>query len=78
MGCTDGSRGRVRCLLFLPRGRRVASRLGGGSGRWAYGACHGDLRARPWRMWEAASLSSSGAAACTACHARCSSIAPLV
>ena len=25
----------------------------GGGGRWAYGACHGDLRARPWVMWEA-------------------------
>ena len=29
-------------------------------------------------MREAASLSSAGAAACTACRARCSSIAPLV
>ena len=49
-----------------------------GRGRRAYGACHGDLRALPCRMLEAASLSSTGAAACTACHARCSSIAPLV
>ena len=49
-----------------------------GGGRRAYGACHGDLRALPCRMLEAASLSSTGAAACTACHARCSSIAPLV
>ena len=32
MGSTAGSRGRVGCLLFLPRGRRVASRLGGGGG----------------------------------------------
>ena len=49
-----------------------------GGGRRAYGACHGDLRAFPCRMLEAASLSSTGAAACTAYHARCSSIAPLV
>ena len=49
-----------------------------GGGRQAYGACHGDLRALPCGMLEAASLSSTGAAACTACHARCSSIAPLV
>ena len=49
-----------------------------GGGRRAYGACHGDLRALPCRMLEAASLSSTGAAACNACHARCSSIAPLV
>ena len=49
-----------------------------GGGRPAYGACHGNLRALPWRMWAAASLSSTGAASCTACHARCSSIAPLV
>ena len=49
-----------------------------GGGRRVYGACHGDLRALPCRMLVAASLSSAGAAACTACHARCSSIAPLV
>ena len=49
-----------------------------GWGRRAYGACHGVLRALPCRMLEAPSLSSAGAAACTACHARCSSIAPLV
>ena len=49
-----------------------------GGGRRAYGACHGDPRALPCRMLEAASLSSTGAAACTACYARCSSIAPLV
>ena len=49
-----------------------------GGGRQAYRACHGDLRALPCRMSEAACLSSTGAAACTACHARCSSIAPLV
>ena len=49
-----------------------------GGGRRAYGACHGDLRALPCRMLEAASLLSTGAAACTACHARCSSVAPLV
>ena len=49
-----------------------------GGGRRAYGACHGDLHALPCRMLEAASLLSVGAAACTACHARCSSIAPLV
>ena len=49
-----------------------------GGGRRVYGACHGDLRALPCRMLVAASFSSAGAAACTACHARCSSIAPLV
>ena len=49
-----------------------------GGGRQAYGACHGDPRSLSCRMLEAASLSSAGAAACTACHARCSSIAPLV
>ena len=49
-----------------------------GAGRRAYGACHGDLRALPCRMLEATSLSSTRAAACTACHTRCSSIAPLV
>ena len=49
-----------------------------GGGRRAYGAYYGDLPALPWRMLEAASVSSTGAAACTACHARCSSIAPLV
>ena len=49
-----------------------------GGGRRAYGACHGDLRALPCRMLEAASLSSTGAAPCTACHARCFSIALLV
>ena len=49
-----------------------------GGGRRLYGACHGDPRALPCRMLVAASLSSAGAAACTACHARCSSIAPLV
>ena len=49
-----------------------------GGGRRVYGACHGDLRALPCRMLAAASLSSAGAVACTACHARCSSIAPLV
>ena len=37
-----------------------------GGGRQAYGACHGDSRALPCRMLEAASLSSTGAAACTA------------
>ena len=49
-----------------------------GGGRQAYGACQGSLIALHCRMLEAASLSSTGAAACTKCHARCSSIAPLV
>ena len=49
-----------------------------GGEREVYGACQGDLRALPCRMLEAASLLSTEAAGCTACHARCSSIAPLV
>ena len=32
MGCNAMSLGRVGCLLFLPRGRRVVGRLGGGGG----------------------------------------------
>ena len=45
-----------------------------GGGRRVYGACHGNLCALPCRMLVAASLLSAGAAACTACHARCSRI----
>ena len=77
MGCIAGSRGRVGCLLFLPRGCHVAGRLGGGGALGVRGVPQGPP-CPSLEVWEATSLSSVRAAACTACHARCSSIAPLV
>ena len=72
-------RGRGGGLPLLPhRGRRLAGLRGGAGLAWLRGGCQGDRRAFPWRMWEAASLSSSGAAVCTPWHATFTIIAPLV
>ena len=58
LGCTARPRGRPAASSWPSAWPAAWS-----GGRRAYGACHGDLRALPWRMWKAASLSSTVAAA---------------
>ena len=69
IGCTADSRGRSGRLFFVPRGRPVAGCLGRGGA----GSLCPPLEDVGGRV-----LVFSWAAACTVCHAGCSSITPLV